>query len=524
MSMKPEHVLAAFVSLAVVLAFVPASSAQNFLEHLTGWQMEDKDNLGRYSRFVVVNNGYTSAIVTYVGYYYSADKTIRWVDVPDFVLVINENKAVDVPENYRDADRIVVLTARGNTWTMLMRPVADFTYAQAPDNSVQFTDRSSDKDGRIMSWSWNFGDNGTSTARNPSHLYTSYGTFTVKLTVTDDDGLTGTTTKIFAADFSVSVNPTSGSVTQGNSTGATVSVSLAGNFGSTVSLTASGLPSDASASFSPSSGTPSFNSTMTISTSSSTPTGTYAITITGTGGGLTRTAAYSLTVNASGGGGGGEPPPPPPSGSTQIAVSIGSADGPAPSSAQVTVAGVAKTVYPGSWTYWDVSPGTYTVSFGSVSYYRTPSDQTVTVDSGQVVSVTGYYNIGKWRFLQAGELGFIAAQSGITKYNTSTGTSTDIQVGKATIGLGWNNGDQFWAGGSVNISLDHGGLFTSYSMSPTNTTPNASGTLITVSNVYVTGTWTASSYPILSGTSVNFPGYGGERPNQQVGWSVQFVS
>ncbi len=55
------------------------------------------------------------------------------------------------------------------------------------------------------------------------------------------------------------------------------------------------VPTGASISFSPSSGTPSFSSTMAISTSS-TPAGTYTITITGTGGGATRTCTYTLTV------------------------------------------------------------------------------------------------------------------------------------------------------------------------------------------------------------------------------------
>ena len=52
---------------------------------------------------------------------------------------------------------------------------------------------SSDADGTIVSWLWNFGDGTTSTAANPgSKTYAAAGTYPVSLTVTDDDGATAT--------------------------------------------------------------------------------------------------------------------------------------------------------------------------------------------------------------------------------------------------------------------------------------------------------------------------------------------
>jgi subtilisin len=63
----------------------------------------------------------------------------------------------------------------------------DFTIAGL---TVKFTDQSSDSDGSVVAWSWNFGDGGTSTAQNPEHTYAADGTYTVSLTVTDDDGAT----------------------------------------------------------------------------------------------------------------------------------------------------------------------------------------------------------------------------------------------------------------------------------------------------------------------------------------------
>ena len=54
--------------------------------------------------------------------------------------------------------------------------------------SCSFTDRSSDPDGSIASRRWEFGDGSTSTDRNPSHRYAQAGSYSVRLTVTDNDG------------------------------------------------------------------------------------------------------------------------------------------------------------------------------------------------------------------------------------------------------------------------------------------------------------------------------------------------
>jgi len=76
--------------------------------------------------------------------------------------------------------------------------MADFTYSPSSpttEDTVQFTDRSYDSDGYIVSWNWNFGDGSTSTSQNPSHIYGSGGTYTVTLTVTDNENASSSVAK-----------------------------------------------------------------------------------------------------------------------------------------------------------------------------------------------------------------------------------------------------------------------------------------------------------------------------------------
>ena len=103
-------------------------------------------------------------------------------------------------------------------------------------------------------------------------------------------------------DFSVSVSPTSGSTAPGGSVTATVATATTNGSAQSVSLSASGLPSGATASFSPATVTSGGSSTLTVSTSVSTPAGTYPVTVTGTAASGTKTATYSLTVTGTGGG------------------------------------------------------------------------------------------------------------------------------------------------------------------------------------------------------------------------------
>ena len=76
-------------------------------------------------------------------------------------------------------------------------PSAAFT-STCDGLTCTLTDQSTDTDGTIQAHAWEFGDGGTSTEPNPTHIYADFGTFTVRLTVTDDGGGAGTVARPLA--------------------------------------------------------------------------------------------------------------------------------------------------------------------------------------------------------------------------------------------------------------------------------------------------------------------------------------
>ena len=78
------------------------------------------------------------------------------------------------------------------------RPVADFTYSPSSGitagDEVQFTDKSTDPDGKIVAWEWRFGTN-IVTEQNPKYTFNEVGEIEVTLTVTDNQKGKGSISK-----------------------------------------------------------------------------------------------------------------------------------------------------------------------------------------------------------------------------------------------------------------------------------------------------------------------------------------
>ncbi|WP_186307625.1 LamG-like jellyroll fold domain-containing protein, partial [Microbacterium sp. 1.5R] len=78
-------------------------------------------------------------------------------------------------------------------------PTAAFTSVLSPLKAAVDGSGSSDPDGSIVSYDWNWGDSSThGTGVTASHTYAAAGTYSVTLTVTDDEGATTTKTESLA--------------------------------------------------------------------------------------------------------------------------------------------------------------------------------------------------------------------------------------------------------------------------------------------------------------------------------------
>jgi len=85
-------------------------------------------------------------------------------------------------------------------------PIPSFKYS--PDSPsyidfIQFNDTSTDADGQVRAWLWDFGDGYTSTEQSPNHTYVLKGIYDIKFTAIDNDGMNKTVTLPFEVENKV---------------------------------------------------------------------------------------------------------------------------------------------------------------------------------------------------------------------------------------------------------------------------------------------------------------------------------
>jgi len=99
--------------------------------------------------------------------------------------------SVNLKNKYSTDSRTITVTE-----PTVAKPVAGFTASTANGAaplSIVFTNTST---GTVDSYAWTFGDGGTSTSQSPNHTFTTAGTYTVTLVVTNKGGSSTATLKV----------------------------------------------------------------------------------------------------------------------------------------------------------------------------------------------------------------------------------------------------------------------------------------------------------------------------------------
>jgi len=93
-------------------------------------------------------------------------------------------------------DNLTLKASTSQTVTLTdLPPTASFASSCSGLTCKFDASASTDSDGTIQSYAWDFGDGGAATTATAQHGYANVGTYTVRLTVTDDAGLVDTTSK-----------------------------------------------------------------------------------------------------------------------------------------------------------------------------------------------------------------------------------------------------------------------------------------------------------------------------------------
>ena len=125
------------------------------------------------------------------------DSLFNWPDRPSSDYLSADIDEVATYQRALPADRVLAHYQIGTGQAGLPNesPVASFELgATYLDVSVDGSG-SSDPDGAVVGYAWDFGDGATGEGKAASHTYAAAGTYTIGLTVTDDRGATGTATR-----------------------------------------------------------------------------------------------------------------------------------------------------------------------------------------------------------------------------------------------------------------------------------------------------------------------------------------
>lgn len=134
---------------------------------------------------------------TIIGWYWEFDDGLTSTEQNQTHVFEQGEKDYTITLVVMDNDILVnetTMTVHAGSGPVNSPPNAAFSYSIIPLGNdtfqVQFNSTSKDSDGDIIGWLWESDDGILSLLENVTHNYTAGGTYTVNLTVTDDDGAT----------------------------------------------------------------------------------------------------------------------------------------------------------------------------------------------------------------------------------------------------------------------------------------------------------------------------------------------
>jgi hypothetical protein len=330
---------------------------------------------------------------------------------------------------------------------------------------------------------------GSSTLTITTTASTPAGTYPLAVLATDGTLIYYAyfTLVVATPDFSVTVSPSSQTITAGSGTTYAVSANALNGFSGNVTLTTGTLPSGISATFSPNPVAVGSSSTMTVTSTSSTAAGAYTLAVSGTSGSLSHTASPSptLIVNA--------PPP-----SFTLAAT--------PASRTVTVG--AKATYTVSTTAVNGFSGVVSLSLSGLPSGATAafSPTTITGAGSSTLTITTTTSLaaGSYPLTITGTSGSLTATASITLVADVPNFSISATPASQTIAAGGNTtytvSTKVSNGFDGVVSLEASGLpaGASANFSPTSITGAGSSTLTVDSTTSIkAGTYTLT----ITGTS-----------------------
>jgi len=198
-SCSPAGRLAASQMESVKAQIVAAVAATNRAFNFTGFQVTS-GAVPSYGTLTVMSSP-SGALVALDGYLLGYTPLTQPVLAGSHTIALSKT-------GYRDWTGSVVVAA-GATTTVSRTlvpiganqpPIASFSYSPPSPTVGAFVtfdgSASSDPDGTVVSYAWTFGDGGTGVGATSLHQYAMAGTYTATLTVTDNLGATGTTSRI----------------------------------------------------------------------------------------------------------------------------------------------------------------------------------------------------------------------------------------------------------------------------------------------------------------------------------------